>query len=96
MSHIKFDHPHIDWDNQNLYQEFSRFRNHFGFVFDGPLSKLKGEEKARWLGTWICPQGREIDKTLQWGEGEEGNPVKVLDKLEAYVRPRRNKRIARH
>ena len=46
MSQIPFDHPHIDWDSQDLYQEFSRFRNHVGFVFDGPLSKRKPEEKA--------------------------------------------------
>ena len=96
MSQIPFDHPHIDWDSQDLYQEFSRSRNHVGFVFDGPLSKLKAEEKAGWLGTWIGPQGREIYKTLQWEEGEKADPVKVLDKLEAYVRPRTNKRIARH
>ena len=96
MSQIPFDHPQIDWDSQDLYQEFSRFRNHVGFVFDGPLSKLKAEEKAGWLGTWIGLQGREIYKTLHWEEGEKANPVKVLDKLEAYVRPRKNKRIARH
>ena len=96
MSQIPFDHPHIDWDSQDLYQEFSRFRNHVGFVFDGPLSKLKAEEKAGWLGTWIGPQGREIYKMLQWGGGEKGGPEKVLDKLEAYVRPRKNKCIARH
>ena len=65
-------------------------------MFDGPLSKLKAEEKAVWLGTWIGPQDREIYKTLQWEEGEKRNPVKVLDKLEAYVRPRKNKCIARH
>ena len=95
-SQIPFDSPHIDWDSQDLYQEFSHFRNHVGFVFDGPLSKLKAEEKAGWLGTWIGPEGREIYKTLQWGEGEQKDPGKVLDKLEAYVRPRKNKRIARH
>ena len=30
------------------------------------------------------------------GRGENGNPVKVLDKLEAYVQPPKNKHIARH
>lgn len=89
-SQIPFDSPHIDWDSQDLYQEFSRFSNHVGFVFDGPLCKLKAEEKAGWLGTWMGPQGREIYKTLQWGEGEQKDPGKVLDKLEAYVRPRKN------
>ena len=28
MSQISFDHPYIDWNNQDLYQEFSRFPNH--------------------------------------------------------------------
>ena len=46
MSQIPFDHPHIDWDSQDLYQEISRFCNHVGFVFNGLLSKLKAEEKA--------------------------------------------------
>ena len=96
MSQIPFDHPHIDWDNNDLYLELSLFYNHVGFVFNGPLSKLKAEEKAGWLGTWIGPQGREIYKTLQWEEGEKANQVKVLNKLEAYLRPRKNKRIARH
>lgn len=94
MSQIPFEHPHIDWDSQDLYQEFSRFRDHVGFVFAGPLSKLQAEEQAGWLGTWIGPQCREIYTTLQLEEGEKGHPAKVLDKLKAYVRPRKNKRIA--
>ena len=54
-------------------------------------------EKAGWIGTCTGPQRREIYKTLDWGEGEEEDPVKVLDKLEAYVRPRKkSKHIARH
>lgn len=89
MSQIPFDHPHIDWDSQDLYEEFSRFRNHVGFVFDRPLSKLKAEEKAGWLGTWIGLRGREIYKMLQWGEGEQKDPIKVLDELEAYLRPQK-------
>ena len=96
MATIPFDHPQIDWDSADLYQEFIRFRNHVEFVFDGPLSTQKDKEKAGWLGTWIGHQGREIYKTLSWNEGEKADPVKVLDKLENYVRPRKNKRIARH
>ncbi|ROL46656.1 hypothetical protein DPX16_12549 [Anabarilius grahami] len=33
---------------------------------------------------------------LQWGEGEKDDPSKVLDKFANYIRPRKNKRIARH
>ena len=44
ISQIPFDHPHIDCDNHDLYQELSRFCNHVGFVFNGPLNKLKAED----------------------------------------------------
>ncbi|KAK0156522.1 Apoptosis-stimulating of p53 protein 1 [Merluccius polli] len=84
----------IDWDT--LFQEFSRFRSHVTFVFDGPLSNLSAKQQAGWLGTWIGEQGREVYKTLAWGDGEKEDPDKVLDKFANYIRPRKNKRIARH
>lgn len=96
MAHFSFDHPSIDWDSADLYQEFGRFKSHVKFVFDGPLSDLKIKQQAGWLGTWIGQQGRETYKTFLWEEGEQEDPSKVLDKFEAYIRPRKNKRIARH
>lgn len=96
MATPPFEHPRIDWDAADLYQEFSRFRSHVAFVFDGPLSELSGKQQAGWLGMWIGEQGREIYKTLTWADGDKEDPEKVLDKFEAYVRPRKNKRIARH
>ena len=85
MATMNFEYPQIDWDSEDLYQEFSRFRNHIGFVFEGPLSKLTDKQKAGWLGTWIGSQGREIYKTLSWTEGEKDDPQKVLDKFESYA-----------
>jgi len=57
MASMNFEHPTIDWDSASLYQEFVRFRNHVGFVFDGPLAGLPDKHKAGWLGTWIGEQG---------------------------------------
>lgn len=91
-----FEHPSLDWNAPDLYKEYTRFKDHTGFVFAGPLSELTPKQKAGWLGTWIGPQGREIYRTLQWTDGEKDDPDKVLAKFEAYVRPRKNKRIARH
>ena len=93
---MQFDHPKIDWDAADLYQEFQRFSSHVSFVFAGPLAALESKQKAGWIGTWIGEQGREIYKTLAWADGEKEDPVKVLDKFAAYIRPRKNKRIARH
>ena len=52
--------------------------------------------KAGWLSTWLGVQGHEIYQTFTWEEGEQENPEAVLGKFEAYIRPRKNKRIARH
>ena len=96
MASTNFEHPSIDWEATDLYQEFIRFRDHVGFVFDGPLATLPDKQKAGFIGTWIGAQGRQIYRTLQWAEGEKEDPDKVLSKFETYVRPRKNKRVARH
>lgn len=63
--------------------------------FAGPLSGRSAKEQAGWLGPWIVEQGTEIYTTLDWGGGEKEDPIKVLEKLTRYIRPRKNKRIAR-
>lgn len=60
MASSEFEHPKIDWDVADLYQEFERFRSHVMFVFNGPLSELAAKQQAGWLGTWLREQGREV------------------------------------
>ncbi|XP_060085903.1 uncharacterized protein K02A2.6-like [Ylistrum balloti] len=95
MSHVQFDQPCFDWDAKDLYQEYQRFKQHVDFVFKGPLSKADDKDKTGWIGMWIGRQGREVYKTFDWAEGEQDKPEVTLNKLEAYVRPRKNKRVAR-
>ena len=97
MAAAQFDQPSLDWGAPDMYKEFSRFRQHVDFVFKGPLNAAKDKDRAGWLGLWIGKQGREVYKTLYWGENNEGQdkPATILDKFEAYVRPRKNKRAAR-
>ena len=79
MASAAFEHPKIDWEAADLYQEFERFRSHVDFVFAGPLSELEAKQRAGWLGTWIGEQGREIYRTLNWtDDAEKQDPVKVL------------------
>lgn len=91
----QFDPPLLDWDASDMYQEFCRFTQHVQFVFKGPLASAKDKDRAGWLGIWIGKQGREVYKTFDWESGDEDKPDKILDKFEAYVRPRKNKRTAR-
>lgn len=96
MATPQVEHPLIDWEAADLYQEFDRFRSHVNFFFDGPLSELTAKQQAGWLGTWIGGQEREIYKTLTWEDGKRDDPEEVLKKSEKYIRPRKNKRIACH
>lgn len=89
----QFDPPLLDWDASDMYQEFCRFTQHVQFVFKGPLASAKDKDRAGWLGIWIGKQGREVYKTFDWESGDEDKPDKILDKFEAYVRPRKNSQI---
>lgn len=91
-----FEQPAFNWTAADVYQEFSRFKQHVEFTFKGPLAKSEKKDKAGWLGMWIGQQGREIYKTFTFNPNEEDDPTVILTKLEDYVRPRKNKRVARY
>ena len=50
MASDNFKHPTIDWDSASLYQEFVRFRNNVGFVFDITVHWLICLPNARQAG----------------------------------------------
>lgn len=92
---FQFEHPSLNWGAPDVYQEFQRFKQHVEFTFKGPLVKAEPADRAGWLGLWIGQQGREVYKTFVWQENEQDNPDIILGKLETYIRPRTNKRVAR-
>jgi len=95
-SGMNFEHPSLNWGASDMYQEYSRFKQHVEFTFKGPLATTDEKHKCGWLGMWINQQGREIYKTLNFVDDKEEDPDKILQKIEVYVRPRRNKRVARY
>ena len=96
MAGVNFEQPSLNWDASDMYQEFQRFKQHVQFTFKGPLASADAKHKCGWLGMWIGQQGRELYKTFKFNEGEEDKPDVVLGKIEAYVRPRKNKRVSRY
>ena len=96
MTFPSFEYPTGDWGVADLFGEFTRFRDHVQFVFAGPLSELSPKQKAGWLGTWFGAHGREVYEMFTWEETKKDDPYEVLNHFETYVRPRKNKWIARH
>ena len=94
-SGFSFDQPCFNWDAKDTYQEFQRFKQHVEFTFKGPLAKSNKKDCAGWLGMWIGQQGREVYKTFTWDEGQEDDPAEILGKFENYVKPAKNKGVAR-
>ena len=94
-SGFSFEQPCFNWDAKDTYQEFQRFKQHVEFTFKGPLAKSNKKDCAGWLGMWIGQQGREVYKTFTWDEGQEEDPAEILGKFENYVKPAKNKRVAR-
>lgn len=95
-SGISFDQPRFNWDTSDEFQEFQRFKQHVEFTYKGPLAKTDKKDRCGWLGMWIGQQGREIYKTFNFDAGQEDDPANILKKLEDYVRPHKNKRVARY
>ena len=92
-----FEQPTFHWGAGDVYQEFKRFKQHVEFTFKGPLATADKASKAGWLGMWIGQEGREIYKTFTWAAAEDENdPDVVLNKMETYVKPRKNKRVSRY
>ena len=72
--------PTFNWGAGDVYQEFKCFKQHVEFTFKGPLAKAVKASKAGWLSMWI---------------GQEGPDV-ILNKMETYVKQRKNKRVSRY
>ena len=102
-SAMQFEQPAMNWDASDTNQEFQRFKQHVEFTFKGPLAKADKKDRSGWLGMLIGAQGREVYKTFTWVVDpdhpeilQQDDPDIVLEKLENYVRPAKNKRVARY
>lgn len=57
---FQFGKPALNWDANDTYQEYQRFKYYVEFTFD------KKKDRAGWMGIWIVQQGRIMNKTFTW------------------------------
>ena len=95
IASIAFNQPWFDWQTGDLYQEFCRFKQHVGFIFIGPLDKSDNKHRAGWIGIWIGQEVREVYKTFVFKNEDREWTEKILEKLDNYDRPKKNKTMDR-
>ena len=87
--------PSMDWTAGNLPETFRKFKRHCETVFAGPLIDQDKEVKVNYLKLFLGDEGQDIIDGFNLSAEE----IKKLDsywtKLQQYVRPKSNFRVAR-
>ena len=86
----------MDWSTPgNLQRRFQTFKQKCQLIFDGPLADKDEAYKVRMLLLWSDDKELEIYNTATWAnDGNDLLLLPVLEKLEAFVRPRSNRILA--
>ena len=92
---FSFEELVFNWDPQDAYWEFQRFKQHVEFPFKGPLAKSDKPDRAGWLGKWIDPTRRRVLQKNHIGSRPTRWSDAVLSKLEKSVKTAKNNRIVR-
>ena len=87
----------MDWSTPgDLHRRFQIFKHKCQLIFDGPLADKHEAYKVRMLLLWSDDKGLEIYNTATWAnDGDDLLLLPVWENLEAYVRPRSNRILAR-
>ena len=89
---MQFNKPRLDWEAKDRLSELEQFKQECSVLFDGPLSKMKDQQKAGLIINWIRRQctmmlhsmGITLDK-----------PDAVFKSLDSIFRPKSNQTLSR-
>ena len=91
-----FTPPCMNWEAQDLPDEFARFKQYCNLVFQGPYNKKPDEEKASFILLWIGRPGIDIYNSCSWNEpGDKDKPNEIWAKFDKHLAPKVNHRLAR-
>ena len=92
-----FTPPCMNWQAQDLPDEFARFKQYCNLIFQGPYKGKADAEKASFILLWIGRCGIDIYNSWSWGsEGDENKPATIWEKFEKHLAPKINHRLARY
>ena len=88
--------PVMQWEGDNLKENWRRFKQHVELMFTGPLKSRNEAEKCSYLLIWVGQKGRDIYNT--WTDISEEDRQKLqtyYDRFENHVSPKANPVFAR-
>ena len=89
---MQFNKPRFDWEGKDRLSELEQFKQECSVLFDGPLSKMKDQQKAVLIIYWI---GRQCNMMLHSMGITLYKPNTVFESLESIFRPESNQTLSR-
>ena len=87
--------PSMDWTAGNLPETFRKFKRNCESVFAGPLNDQQEEVKVHYLKIFLGDQGQDIIEGFNFSTDESKKLENYWSKLQLYVKPKSNFRVAR-
>ena len=88
--------PVMQWEGDNLKENWRRFKQHVELMFTGPLKSRNETEKCSYLLIWVGQKGRDIYNT--WTDISEDDRHRLqtyYNRFENQVGPKSNPVFAR-
>ena len=96
MDEHNLKYPRMDWDAKDLPLAFKSFKEHFNFMFGGPLKSKSEEEKCNYVMLWAGEKGRNIYSTWTLTNEERKQLAIHYEHFENYCKPKSNKIYSRY
>ena len=87
--------PIMDWAASNITETFRKFKRRVGTIFAGPLKDLDEETKVNYLKLFLGDEGQDIVEGFSLSATNAKKLDKHWEKLDEYVKPKSNFRVAR-
>ena len=86
MASAGFSPPSLNWETQNVAEEFRRFKQYCELIFDGPFSNKSKKERISFILLWIGGPRVDIYNSWSWeDEAKKAKPEKILGRFEKHV-----------
>ena len=88
--------PHMNWESQNLPEQWKKFEAHVKLMFSGPLAEKTEIVKISYLLIWVGEKGRDIRSTWTLSDAEAKLLKTYFEKYTEHVTPKSNEVFSRY